>query len=73
MISPLIKANRLDLPVPVLTDQTDALTGIDGSGSLVEQDFQTALQGEVFDFNHNGNIVGREKPVFYLKVSADAV
>ncbi|HFB5221081.1 TPA: hypothetical protein WNW09_002052, partial [Neisseria gonorrhoeae] len=45
----------------------------DGSGSLVEQDFQTAWQGEVFDFNHNGNIVGREKPVFYLKVSADAV
>ena len=37
-----------------IKDQTDALTGIDGGVGFVEQDFQTALQGEILDFNHDG-------------------
>jgi len=30
------------------------VTGIDGGVGFVEQDFQTALKGEVLDFNHDG-------------------
>lgn len=51
MISPLIRANKLDLPVPFLpvsrcTDRINRKTG------FIKQYFQAALQGEVFEFDH---------------------
>ena len=36
----------------VFADQADAAAGGEGEGGLVEQHFQAALQGEVFDFYH---------------------
>ena len=36
----------------VFADQAHALIGVDGEVGFVEQHFQAALQGEVFDFYH---------------------
>ena len=50
----------------VFADQAHALVGVDGEACLVEQHFQAALEGEVFDFNHWGLGQKNAKALFYL-------
>jgi len=47
------------------------LAGVDYGIGFIEQDFQTALQGEVLDFNHDGKGWGEkwERRYFIAKTA----
>ena len=59
----------------VFADQAHALVGVDGEAGFIEQHFQAALQGEVFDFYHGcGDVQKADKgailpdlPVMFAK------